>query len=156
MGKGWKAFSLTFRSEKPVSFIFNFHSMHDYESIGNLLFRLRYCEHSFVAFWKKSMRTSSKELLKTRLAIQRFLSCLSTYLFSQVEEHWNSLLETFENCDSILAFLEANEVFLSELKKETVESRPLCNSMLSLVRIVEKLESMGRRMEVDPSYRPET
>ena len=28
--------------------------------------------------------------------------------------------------------------------------------MLSLVRIVEKLESMGRRMEVDNSYHPET
>ena len=95
VSKGWKAFSFTFKSELPVNFIFNASTMHDYESIGNLLFCLRHCEHSFVSFWKKSMRANSSLLLKTRLALQRFLNSLETYLFTQVEEQWNNLLDTF-------------------------------------------------------------
>ena len=118
--------------------------MRDYESVSNLLFQLRHCECSLVSFWERSMRTSCPSLLKTRLVLQRLIASLSTYVFSEIEQLWSSLLLVFESCDSILTLLAVNKSFLQSLKRVTIENEHLCSSLASLVKIIEKLERMGR------------
>jgi hypothetical protein len=88
-----------------VSFLFNARAMLDYESVGNLLFCLRHCEHILVAAWAPSMRGGHSRLFKIRLALQRFVVCLESYLFTEIEALWSSLLSVFENCDSVLTLL---------------------------------------------------
>lgn len=43
--------------------------------------------------------------------------------------------------------LEANNSFLAKLKEKTVENKPLINSMLSILKIAERVENIRLRLE---------
>lgn len=145
--KGWRSFSLTFKSRPPISFIFHGEAMYDYECVGNLLFCLRKCEHILVNFWRKSFLVGSAPLEHLRTAVHRLVVSIETYLFSIIEDFWSELLAVFESCNSVLELLEANNHFLNRLKEVTTESQPLSNAMLSLLKLVEQFQSLWIKME---------
>ena len=86
---------MTYRSRPPVNFLFHASAMYSYESIGNLLFKLRHCEYILVSFWRKSLLTANASLQHVRTGVQRFISALQTYLFSEIDDTWNELLAVF-------------------------------------------------------------
>lgn len=72
--------------------------MYDYQTVGNLLFNLRHCEHALVSFWNKSLLSGSTSLQRLRTAVHHLISFLEAYLFNEIELLWEELLGAFENC----------------------------------------------------------
>lgn len=89
----------------------------------------------------------SAPLQHLRTAVHRLVSSIETYLFSTIEDFWGEFQTVFEPCYSVLELLEANNTFLSRLKEVSTENRALSNAMLSLLKLVEQLQSLWLKME---------
>jgi hypothetical protein len=135
---------MAYRPEKPTHCIFPPRVMADYGLLSNILFSLRHCEAVLSSVWSAGgvFGAGLGGVLKARNAVHHYVKALQGFLFAELEAVWGELLEGIGATGNVLTILELNERALARIRATSFENQPLCNCLLSLVKIVDRFKSI--------------
>lgn len=121
--------------------------MRGYSEVSRVLFNLRHCEEELVECWQEQLRGGMAGILQARNAVHHFLKAFQSYLFAEIESVWADFQEAVSNESALPGLIQANAQALAKIRALTVDSKPLANCLMFLIKAVERFQTMRNGLE---------